>query len=373
MTKENATAPVNKNRRKWLRRIACLFVLTLLAAVGIVGWMWWNHIRIHGSSEPFEFVSFDGTVLRGEVRLPHKPGPHPAVVLLHGSGPAQISEVDYYYDSNTFLKKGFAVLAYDKRGAGQSDGDFATATYADFIEDILAGVRALRARSDIEDDKIGLFATSEGGWLAPEVAVRDGRIRFVIMKSGPPMIAHQALRWEIRNELVADGVTDEDLIEKYLDLRHSIWTYYRDAAAANDPLTDRRTQLEAELQAFGDSHEAISIKIAEFEQEKFRRWAADIFYDPTPYLLTMKIPMLAIYGRLDQNVPTESAVEILNGLRETTGNVVDIEVYPDRDHYFFEWRNILTMGMPSDYFEKIGNWAAKNIDRAAEDPLKHLD
>ena len=360
MTKENAKTPAK--RRKWLKRIAALVGLILLAAVAIVGWNWWNYCRIHGSSESFEFVSADGTVLRGEVRLPHQPGPHPAVVLLHGSGPAQISEIDYYYDSNTFLKKGFAVLAFDKRGAGQSEGDFETATYADFIEDILAGVRALRARSDIEDDKIGLFATSEGGWLAPEVTERDGQIRFVIMKSGPPMIAHQALRWEIRNELIADGVTDEELIEKYLDLRHRIWTYYRDSAKANDPFVANRAQLELDLAAFGEAHETLSMQLAEFEQEKFQRWAADIFYDPTPHLLKMKVPMLAIYGSLDQNIPTESAVEILKELRKTTGNLIDIEIYPDRDHYFFKWHNILTMGMPSDYFEKIGNWAAKNID-----------
>ena len=173
-----------------------LIGLPLLGFGGIVGWNWWNHIRIHGTSESFEFVSSDGTVLRGEVRLPHQPGPHPAVVLVHGSGPAQLSEVDFYYNSNMFLKKGFAVLVYDKRGAGRSEGDFATATYPNFIEDILAGVRALRARSDIQDDNIGLFAVSEGGWLAPEVAVRDGQIKFAIMEAGPPMIAHRSYRWE---------------------------------------------------------------------------------------------------------------------------------------------------------------------------------
>lgn len=363
MTKENrVTTSGKKRKRKWLRQIALLIGLALFGVVGIVGWNWWNHIRIHGSAESFEFVSSDGTVLRGEVRLPHQPGPHPAVVLVHGSGRAQISEVDYYYDSNTFLKKGFAVLAYDKRGAGRSEGDFATATYADFTEDILAGVRALRARSDIEANKIGLFAVSEGGWLAPEVTVRDGQIRFVIMKSGPPMIAHQALRWEIRNELIADGVTDKELLEKILDLRLRIWTYYHDAAEANDPLTERRAQLEAELETFDSPRAALSIKVAEFDQQKFQSWAADIFYDPTPYLMKMNAPLLAIYGSLDKNIPTESSVEILKGLRETTGNTIDIEIYQDRDHYFFKWHNILTMGMPSDYFEKVGNWAAKQID-----------
>ncbi len=353
----------SENRKKILRRIGALFGLVFLGAAAIVAWNWWSHVRIHGSVEPFKFVSTDGTVLRGEVRLPHQPGPYPAVVLVHGSGRSELSEVDYQYNSNAFLKKGFAVLAYDKRGAGRSDGDFETATYADFTEDILAGVQALRDRPDIENDNIGLFAVSEGGWLAPETTVRDRQIRFVIMKSGPPMIAHEAVRWEIRNELIAGGVTDEELIEKILDLRMRIWTYYRDAAEANDPLTDRRSQLEAELERLdGPWREVQSMNVAEFEREKFQRWAADIFYDPTPYLSQMEAPLLAVYGSVDQNIPTEKSVAVLRQLQETTGHVIEIKVYPGRDHYFFKWYNLLTMGMPSDYFNMIGDWASNHID-----------
>ena len=128
-------------------KFKALTVLLLLAVTAIVGWNWWHHIRIHGESEPIEFSSADGTVLVGEVRLPAGPGPHPAVILVHGSGPSDSSEIDYRYNSNAFLKKGLAVLVYHKRGAGRSGGDFDTATYAHFAEDLLAGVQALRAAS----------------------------------------------------------------------------------------------------------------------------------------------------------------------------------------------------------------------------------
>ena len=340
-----------------------LIVLALLAITVVVGWNWWHHIRIHGETEPLEFSSGDGTVLVGELRLPAGPGPHPAVVLVHGSGPGELSEIDNQYNSNAFLKKGLAVLAYDKRGAGRSSGDFDTATYADFAEDLLAGVRALRARAEIDDDNIGLFAVSEGAWFAPEVAVRDGRIRFVITKSGPPLVAHEVYRWEMRNDLIASGFDDETMIDELLGARTEVWSYYRAAAAVDDPLPGRRADVQARLDALDARvHEVSSISLADFDREKYQRWVTDIYYDPAPWLFKMDVPMLAVFGSDDQNVPTDAAVSALTHLREAAGKDIEIRIYPGRDHYFFRWYNVLTVGMPSGYFGLVGDWAAERVD-----------
>lgn len=344
-------------------KLKALIVLVLIAVTAIVCWNWWHHIRIHGESEAIEFSSADGTVLVGEVRLPAGAGPHPAVVLVHGSGPSDASEIDYRYNSNAFLRKGLAVLAYQKRGAGQSGGDFDTATYADFAEDLLAGVRALRVRPDIDDDNIGLFAVSEGAWFAPEVAVRDGRIRFVITKSGPPLIAHEVYRWEIRNDLMAEGVDDAELIGQLQEAWTVVWHYYRDAAAADDPLPGRRADVLARLDSLDERVKAVSrIGLADFDRELFRRWVTDIFYDPAPWLFKMDAPLLAVFGSDDQNVPTDAAVAALSHLRDAAGKDIEISIYPGRDHYFVKWYNVLTVGMPPDYFDQIGDWAAERVD-----------
>ena len=335
----------------------------LVAVLAIVAWNWWHHIRIHGESESIEFSSADGTVLVGELRIPAGAGPHPAVVLVHGSGPSDTSEIDYRYNSNAFLKKGLAVLVYQKRGSGQSGGDFDTATYKDFAEDLLAGVAALRAHPDIDDDNIGLFAVSEGAWFAPEVAVRDGRIRFVITKSGPPLIAHEVYRWEIRSDLIAAGIDDEDLVSQLQAAWTNVWNYYRSAAAADDPLPDRRARVQAQLDSLDERVLAeSSIGLAEFDRDLYRRWVTDIFYDPAPWLFKMDVPLFAVLGSDDQNVPTDAAVSALRHLRDAAGKDIDIKIYPGRDHYFFKWHDLLTVGMPPDYFELIGGWAAEHVN-----------
>ena len=72
--------------------------------------------------------------------------------------------------------------------------------------------------------------------------------------------------------------------------------------------------------------------------------------------------LLAVYGGVDQNVPTNPAVAALTHLREVADKDIEIRVYPGRNHYFFKWYNVLTVGMPSDYFDLIGDWAAEQVD-----------
>ena len=60
-------------------------------------------------------------VLKGTLMLPTTPGPHPAIVLAHGSGDATRNVGAWNLH---FLRLGMAVLSLDKRGAGASGGDW---------------------------------------------------------------------------------------------------------------------------------------------------------------------------------------------------------------------------------------------------------
>src|SRR5881275_8248 len=67
-------------------------------------------------------VELAGTLIR-----PNVAGKHPAVILVHGSGP---ESRDYVLPFARFLvRRGMAILAYDKRGVGGSTGDWNTASF----------------------------------------------------------------------------------------------------------------------------------------------------------------------------------------------------------------------------------------------------
>ena len=127
-----------------------LVVLGALASIVVVwaGHAYWVHVRYHGTVEEITFRTGDVT-LNGWFVKPDGPGPHPAVVLLHGAGPQPGDGMPAKIYGNAFLRSGVAVLTYDKRGVGSSGGTFVRSRYRDFIEDGISAVRYLGSRSDV--------------------------------------------------------------------------------------------------------------------------------------------------------------------------------------------------------------------------------
>ncbi len=96
-----------------------------------------------------EEISFsNGPVsLAGTLTLPEGAGPHPAIVLVHGSNAQTRDGMGPW--TRYFAGLGFAVLSFDKRGTGRSAGDWKQADFGILAGDVLSGVRALAARPDI--------------------------------------------------------------------------------------------------------------------------------------------------------------------------------------------------------------------------------
>ena len=82
--------------------------------------------------------------LAGTLYLPLSGPPAPAVVFVHGAGPAVRGD-RYHELARHFARKGVAALIYDKRGCGESTGDWTRAGLPDLAEDALACVRLLAA------------------------------------------------------------------------------------------------------------------------------------------------------------------------------------------------------------------------------------
>ena len=130
-----------------------------------------------------------GVKLAGTLTLPRSEGPFPAVVLITGSGPQNRDEEilghrPFLVLSDYLTRQGIAVLRVDDRGIGGSTGNFSQATTEDFAGDVLAGIEYLKSRKEIDPTRIGLIGHSEGGLIAPIVAVQSPDVAFIVMMAG---------------------------------------------------------------------------------------------------------------------------------------------------------------------------------------------
>jgi pimeloyl-ACP methyl ester carboxylesterase len=158
-----------------------------------------------------EEVSFhNGDVtLAGQLTAPWSKGPHPAVVLIHGSGPEDRDYMGPWIDF--FARQGVAVLSYDKRGVRDSTGDWKRASFEDLAEDVMAGVQLLKRRKDINPKQIGLWGISQGGWIAPLAASRSKDIAFIILHAGAGVPVAQNGLMSIEYELRAYGFPEAEI------------------------------------------------------------------------------------------------------------------------------------------------------------------
>ncbi len=140
--------------------------------------------------------------LPGTLTLPISGGPHPAVILLHGSGPQDRDESvgpnKPFCDLAWGLaSRGIAVLRYEKRTKEHANElvsikDSVTVK-EETIDDALAAAELLRDFGPVDPDRIFVLGHSLGGMLVPRIAMRDNRIAGFVLMAAPARSLEDAI------------------------------------------------------------------------------------------------------------------------------------------------------------------------------------
>jgi pimeloyl-ACP methyl ester carboxylesterase len=350
--------------RAALRWIGIALGAIIVPALVLVGWTVLRYLPVWHYSEDISFANGDVTIA-GELFKPAPKGEFPAVIVLHGSGPETTTEPSYRIEARAMLDHGFAVLLYDKRGAGSSEGKLDTATYEDFAADAVAAVRYLENRDDIDAARIGLWTNSESGWFAPQVAAESGSIAFIANRVGPPLPWVDTVIWEARNDFRAAGIAEADL-DSLLAVTLWRWSYYR--AAGEDPSLaagPERDAVNAEMArvyaAVDGAERVMNEQVAAYDPDFYRTFAARSAYDPGRWLRRIDVPLLYVFGETDINVPTAQAVAYLDELRRIYPAEISVHVYPGLGHSLFTWTGLLSAGYPPGYLPLVSEWAAAQV------------
>lgn len=224
-----------------------------------------------------------------------------AVVIVHGSAPTTYDDVGLYTDMAT--KLGMSVLAFDKRGCGESGGVYEYFTVEGSKEwfdllalDVIACLNWLKNQSEIDAHKIGLLGGSQAGWIMPLVASKDTTASFIISGEGPAISAGEEA---FHSDLTGDG-----------------------------------------------SGEGLSIDKAD---KKLKLFNGEPGFDPKPILKNLSTKILWFFGTKDDVIPVNASIEVLNDMNNKNYKIV---ILPNGDHNF---RNIET-GVRYDLTVQIEPW-----------------
>ncbi|EIM72392.1 hydrolase, alpha/beta domain-containing protein, partial [Nitritalea halalkaliphila LW7] len=116
-----------------------------------------------------------GNTLAGTLTRPQTSNPVPLIILLHGSGPndrnqSLFGHAPFHVLAHRLTEAGFAVFRFDKRGVGESDGNFQNAVLSDFMDDARSLIRAFRQQMGDSFPQIGIWGHSEGGTISHALA-----------------------------------------------------------------------------------------------------------------------------------------------------------------------------------------------------------
>lgn len=308
-------------------------------------------------TEEVTVESVPGVRLAGTLSLPRGDGPHPAVVLVSGSGPQDRDETllghkPFLVLADHLTRSGIAVLRLDDRGVGRSTGSFAAATSADFAEDAAAAVRWLRARPEVADRSVGIVGHSEGGMIAPLVAAETPEVAFVVLLAGPGIPAAELL--VMQGALISRAGGDPEAeVQRTMALQREMFAAIAqtaDSAALHGRLREIgagfQASLTAEERARPEFSEATMTAAIGTLVSPWYRWF--LRYDPAPALRATRVPVLALNGSLDLQVPAdENLAGIERALRAGGNRDVTVEKLPGLNHLF----QTATTGSPAEYGE----------------------
>jgi len=298
-------------------------------------------------------VQLSGTLIR-----PTTGKRHPAIVLVHASGAADREQILPY--ARFLVRRGMAVLGYDKRGVGGSTGDWNTASFEDLAGDVVAAVEYLRTRNDIDGAQIGLLGWSQAGWIMPLAAVRAKDLAFVISVSGAGVPAAETTIDQARDELTARGMKPQTVA----DIVAIMQLQYQFARTGQgwDEYAGAREKLAARIGKPPDTFPGTP------DHPSWQLIRQSYFHDPAPTLRQLKVSTLALFGELDNNILAEKNRAAWESALEAGGNRdYTLRILAGANHAQLEAKvgNNAEMGslqrfVPA-YFATIDEWLAKRV------------
>ena len=329
---------------------------------------------------PFPYASREVSVdsagglrLSGTLCLPGGTGPFPAAILVTGSGQQDRDETilghkPFLVIADYLARRGIATLRLDDRGAGGSTGDFGASTTFDFAQDAEAGIAFLRRDASVDPLRVGIIGHSEGGIIAAIIASRDPGLAFAVLLAGPGIAGEKLLY--LQNAAIARAAGASEAAIADANAKNAL--LYAIAMGKDEPSVQQAKVLEVYRGMLPQGASPAQITALETQAKQtadqllspwFRTFLA---LDPAPCLEKVRIPLLAMVGSRDLQVPAEANLEAIGAAMAKAGNSRYKALELAGLNHLFQTAGT---GLPAEYgdleetfapraLEELGNWIA---------------
>ncbi len=301
------------------------------------------------------FNSQDSIYLAGTLTIPKGEGKHPAVVLISGSGPQNRDEEilghkPFWVIADFLTKNGFAVLRFDDRGTEESEGDFYSATSVDFARDVRAAIDFLKTQNEIDTHNLGLIGHSEGGMIAPMLAANDSNLSFLVLLAGTGLPGKDILLLQQGLIAKANGVSKKDRKAAH-KTNKEVFAIMQSSQNTNEIRVQLRKYFDKiidekamEKLPQGMSKQVyIGMQLSSLTQPWMLYFLS---HDPATVLENVKVPVLALNGSKDLQVPAKENLKAIKKALNKGGNKrVTTKEFPRLNHLFQTSKT----GSPSEY------------------------
>ncbi len=289
-------------------------------------------------TEPFPYraeeVAFDNPAfaevhLAGTLTLPEGDGPFPAAIMITGSGGQDRDETlldhkPFAVIADHLTRNGIAVLRFDDRGVGKSTGNYGAATSADLATDANAAFAYLRTRPEIRGDAIGFIGHSEGGMIGPIAMAANADVAYFVSLAGPGTNLIQLLLSQRRLIGTQMGMSSEEL-----DRAEPVMAALFNALAAAD--TPEAGYEAAMAVMTPEAKTAVGMTPEMDGALLVRQISGPWFqyfmqYDPVPNLARITVPVLALNGSLDLQVPPKENLAAIGAALKDNPDVTVVEL-----------------------------------------------
>jgi len=310
-----------------------------------------------------------GIKLAGTLTLPRGPGPFPAALLITGSGPQDRDESllghkPFLVIADYLTRRGIAILRVGDRGVGGSTGSSTRETLDDMGADVVTGVGYLKGRKGIEPKHIGVIGHSEGGIVGPAAAVQSADIAFVIMLVGTGVVGTEVLKLQGEAVIRASGGSEQKVGEEHA-MQEMIFRILQSEPDDNAAVEKMMTEWKAQRKTADALDDMVRAQFKAVTSPEMRSF---LFYDPSEALRKLKVPVLALNGSRDLQVPPQQNLPAITAALAAAGNSdFTVSELPGLNHLFQKCKQCtvqeyaeLEETFSPAALEIIGDWLARH-------------